>query len=106
QPWSAYANDPLANGFRQRLIPALRDYLKECLPEYLVPSTWMVLQQLPLTPNGKLDRRALPPPQSRGEELGEYTAPRTELERVLADIWAEVLRVDRVGAHDNFFDLG
>jgi amino acid adenylation domain-containing protein len=106
KPWGAYANDPLENSFRQQLIPQLREYLKGRLPEYMVPSGWMVLKQLPLTPNGKLDRRALPAPQSRPEEVGEYVAPRTELERMLADIWAQVLRVDQVGVQDNFFELG
>lgn len=106
KPWSAYANDPLENSLRQQLIPQLREHLREQLPEYMVPAAWMVLKQLPLTPNGKIDRRALPAPQSRSEEMGEYVAPCTELERTLADIWAEVLRVDQVGAQDNFFELG
>jgi amino acid adenylation domain-containing protein len=106
RPWSAYASDPLEQSFRQQLIPRLREYLKGRLPEYMIPSAWMALKQLPLTPNGKLDRRALPVPQSRPEELGEYIAPRTELERTLASIWAQVLRVDQVGVQDNFFELG
>jgi amino acid adenylation domain-containing protein len=106
RPWAAYANDPLENGFRQQLIPQLREYLKARLPEHMVPSAWMALRQLPLTANGKLDRNALPTPQSRPEEMGEYVAPRTELERTLAEIWAQVLRVDQVGIHDNFFELG
>lgn len=106
KPWSVYANDPLENGYRQQIIPQLREYLKGRLPEYMIPSTWMVVKQLPLTPNGKLDRRALPAPLGRGEELGEYISPRTELERTLADIWAQALRVDQVGVQDNFFDLG
>jgi acyl carrier protein len=106
KPWSAYANDPLEHSFRQQLIPQLREYLKGRLPEYMIPSAWMTLKQLPLTPNGKVDRRALPAPQSRLEEMGEYIAPRTDLERTLADIWAQVLRVDQVGVQDNFFELG
>jgi amino acid adenylation domain-containing protein len=104
--WSAYANDPLENGLRQRLIPQLREYLKGRLPEYMIPSAWMVLKQMPLTPNGKLDRRALPAPQGRPEETGEYIAPQTEVERTLAGIWAELLNVDQVGVQDNFFELG
>jgi amino acid adenylation domain-containing protein len=106
QPWSAYANAPLDNSLRQQLIPQLREYLKGRLPEYMVPSAWVVLRQLPLTPHGKLDRHALPVPESRSDEMGEYVQPRTELERALADIWAQVLRVDQVGIHDNFFELG
>jgi acyl carrier protein len=84
----------------------LRAYLKGRLPEYMIPSAWVVLKELPLTPSGKLDRRALPSPQRRPEEVGEYIAPRTELERTLAAIWAQLLRVDHVGVRDNFFELG
>lgn len=105
-PWRAYANDPLENSRRQQLIPQLRDYLKERLPEYMIPAAWMLLKQLPLTPNGKVDRRALPAPHGRPEDAGEYVAPSTELERKLASIWAQVLHVDQVGMRDNFFDLG
>jgi amino acid adenylation domain-containing protein len=106
KPWSAYATDPLEYSFRQQLIPQLRESLSERLPGHMIPSAWIVLKELPLTPNGKLDRRALPAPQSRTEEMGEYIAPRTELERTLADIWAQILQLDQVGAHDNFFELG
>ncbi len=104
--WGAYANDPLENSFRQQLIPQWREHLKACLPEYMLPSAWMVLKELPLTSNGKLDRRALPAPQIRGEELGEYVAPSDPDEQAMADIWAQLLRVDRVGVRDNFFELG
>jgi amino acid adenylation domain-containing protein/thioester reductase-like protein len=106
KPWSAYANDPLENGIRQQLIPRLREYLAELLPEYMVPSAWMVLKQLPLSPNGKIDRRALPIPHSRPEELDGYIAPSSEMERTLANIWSQVLRVDQIGVQDNFFELG
>ena len=102
----AYANDPLASEFRQQLIPQLREYLKELLPDYMIPSAWLVLNQFPLTPNGKVDRRALPNPQGRPEELGEYIAPSTDAERTIADIWAQVLQLDQVGMEDNFFELG
>jgi amino acid adenylation domain-containing protein len=104
--WREYANDPLESSFRQQLIPQLREYLKERLPEYMVPSAWMALKQLPLTPSGKVDRQALPTPHSRPEEMGEYLPPRTDLERALAEIWAQMLRVDQVGVQDNFFELG
>lgn len=83
----------------------LREYLKERLPESMVPSAVMTLEELPLTPNGKVDRRALPAPHGR-PKAAAYEAPRTELERALARIWAEVLRVPQVGIHDNFFELG
>ncbi|MFC4311650.1 phosphopantetheine-binding protein, partial [Steroidobacter flavus] len=59
-----------------------------------------------LTPNGKVDRRALPNPQGRPEELGEYVPPRTELEQALADVWIQLLQIDQVGVQDNFFDIG
>jgi amino acid adenylation domain-containing protein len=106
KPWCEFANDPMESGTRQQLVPELREHLKSRLPDYMIPSAWMVLKELPLTHNGKLDRRALPVPQSRPEEMGEYVAPRTELERTLTEIWAQVLRVDQVGVQDNFFELG
>lgn len=106
EPLTAYTNDPLAVSLNHQLIPTLRAYLKECLPEYMAPSAWVLLSQLPLNQNGKADRRALPDPHSRPEEAGEYIAPASELERTLATIWGQILRVDQVGAKDNFFDLG
>ena len=71
----------------------------------MAPSAFVVLDALPLTPNGKIDRRALPEPE-RVEPERPYTAPRTPEETTLADIWADVLHVERVGVHDNFFELG
>jgi len=81
---------------------------REKLPEYMVPSAFVALEQLPLTPNGKVDRRALPPPeQDQPEAAVGYVAPRTALEEQLAAIWAEVLGRERVGVRENFFfDLG
>jgi amino acid adenylation domain-containing protein len=85
----------------------LREFLKEKLPEFMVPSTFVALEALPLTPSGKVDRRALPAPEGDRPELQEaYLAPRTHTEEVLADVWAQVLGLDRVGVHDNFFELG
>jgi acyl carrier protein len=85
----------------------LRNFLKEKLPDYMVPSAFVLLDRLPLNPNGKVDRRALPAPEQTRPELDEaYAAPRTEIEEMLAGIWAEVLKLERIGIHDNFFDLG
>ena len=84
---------------------ALRDRLRQSLPEYMVPSAFVPLQALPLTPNGKLDRRALPAPEL-GPAEEKYVAPRRPLEAALAEIWAEVLGCARVGVKENFFDLG
>ncbi len=85
----------------------LRSYLKERLPDYMVPQTFMVLDALPLLPNGKVDRRALPAPGSMRPDLEKlYVAPRTEIQEVLAAIWSQVLGIEQIGIHDNFFDLG
>jgi amino acid adenylation domain-containing protein len=89
------------------LAPELRDFLKERLPDYMVPSAFVVLEALPLTPNGKVDRRALPMPTAlQRETSAEFVVPRTPVEVELARIWADVLGVERVGVNDNFFELG
>jgi amino acid adenylation domain-containing protein len=106
KPWSAYATNPLESGLVQQLVPRLREHLRARLPEHMIPATWMLLKQLPLTPSGKVDRRALPDVQDRTEDAGEYVPPESETERVLAEIWAQVLRVDQIGLQDNFFELG
>ncbi|HLM68681.1 MAG TPA: amino acid adenylation domain-containing protein, partial [Longimicrobium sp.] len=84
---------------------SLRAHLRQRLPEYIVPAAFVPMDVLPLTPNGKLDRRALPAPAGGGSERA-YVPPRTPTEQVLAGIWAEVLTLERVGAEDDFFDLG
>ncbi|KAB8321062.1 non-ribosomal peptide synthetase [Tolypothrix campylonemoides VB511288] len=84
----------------------LRAFLRQKLPEYMVPSAFVVLDTLPLTPNGKLDRRALPKPFEQPELSGRFVAPRTPTEEILAKIWREVLHLEQVGIHDNFFELG
>ena len=89
-----------------RPAPAeLRAHLAARLPEWMVPAAFVAMDDFPRTPNGKLDRRALPEPEA-GPEAGAYEAPRTEVEERIAAIWAEVLRVERVGVRDDFFALG
>jgi len=88
-------------------VGELRRFLKEQLPDYMVPSAFVMLEALPLTPNGKIDRRALPAPDSTGiESESIFVASRTPVEAALVGIWAEVLKLERVGIQDNFFDLG
>ncbi|HEX2195978.1 MAG TPA: amino acid adenylation domain-containing protein, partial [Actinomycetota bacterium] len=88
-------------------VPELRDFLRGVLPSHMVPSVYVSLDELPLTPAGKLDRAALPAPDAERPDLGgEYDEPGTETEKVLAEIWAEVLGLERVGRTDDFFDLG
>jgi amino acid adenylation domain-containing protein/non-ribosomal peptide synthase protein (TIGR01720 family) len=105
--WERYANDPGEGDFRARLVPRLRAYLSANLPEYLVPSVFVLLRALPVTANGKVDRAALPAPSSA--QLGgaaDHVAASTEVEQILARIWCAVLGIDRVGIHDKYFELG
>ncbi|TBU87151.1 non-ribosomal peptide synthetase, partial [Stutzerimonas kirkiae] len=96
------SNDP---DWQTTLRSTLRDYLKESLPDYMVPAHLVFLGAMPLTPNGKLDRRALPKPDA-SQLQQEYVAPQSELEQRIAAIWADVLKVEKVGLTDNFFELG
>jgi amino acid adenylation domain-containing protein len=86
-------------------VSDLRSHLKRRLPDYMIPSAFVMLAELPLTPNGKIDRKALPAPGKAATEA-EYVAPRTLVEEMLAGILADVLKVDRAGSNDNFFELG
>ncbi len=107
KPWSCYANQPLQGKVAQKLIPLLRNFLQEKLPDYMVPGAFVLLDALPLTPNGKVDRLALPAPDAARPDLREdFVAPRTPIEEVLAGIWSQVLGVERVGIHDKFLELG
>ncbi|MEO1376010.1 MAG: amino acid adenylation domain-containing protein [Cyanobacteria bacterium J06635_10] len=88
-------------------VNELRGFLKQKLPEYMLPSAFIVLDALPLTPNGKIDRRALPAPDNQRPELtASFLAPQSEMEQQIAKLWQEVLHLDQVGINDNFFDLG
>jgi amino acid adenylation domain-containing protein len=103
----AYANTPLLGAYTRRLIPELRSFAKRNLPDYMVPSAFVLMDSFPLLANGKLDRAALPPPDSvRTETAGLLVLPRSETEAVVARIWAGMLGLERVGVNDNFFDLG
>jgi amino acid adenylation domain-containing protein len=88
-------------------VGELRDYLKQKLPEYMVPSIFIIIDNLPRLANGKIDRNALPPPDGSRPVLDyEFVTPRTEIEEMVAQVWRELLRLDRLGVYDNFFDLG
>ncbi|MEL5961340.1 hypothetical protein AADR41_42605, partial [Streptomyces sp. CLV115] len=85
----------------------LRTHLQRQLPDYMVPSTYLTLDHLPLTPNGKVDTKALPAPDGHRPELATtYTAPRNSTEEIITGVWSDVLGIDTIGIHDNFFELG
>ncbi|WP_302475267.1 non-ribosomal peptide synthase/polyketide synthase [Pseudomonas koreensis] len=93
-----------ADAVTDGLCERLREQLKASLPDYMVPAHLMLLERMPLTPNGKLDRKALPDPGA--EQRQDYVAPHTDLEKAVAKIWQDVLKIERVGLTDNFFELG
>ncbi|MGI5531262.1 amino acid adenylation domain-containing protein [Streptomyces syringium] len=106
-PPERYANQPAEAHRRRELVPRLRDFLKERVPAYMLPSAYVVLDGLPLTPNGKVDRQALPVPDpERSVRQKGYVAPSTPTEYAVTELCASVLGLERVGAEDNFFDLG
>jgi amino acid adenylation domain-containing protein len=93
--------------FKPPTIAELRSFVKQKLPDFMVPSVFVILESLPLTPNGKVDRKALPAPGPADFDLpGSSAAPRTLIEEVLVEIWSSVLGLKRVGIEDNFFELG
>jgi acyl carrier protein len=103
----SYANNPMNVAISRILIPELRRVAGARLPEYMVPSAFVILEKLPLTENGKVDRKALPAPdQSRRDVQQGFVPPRTPAEEMVAAIWADVLRLERVGVLDDFFELG
>ena len=103
-PWDSYSNNPLQARVASHLVPRLQTYLAEKLPEYAIPSAFVVLESLPVSPNGKLDRRALS--QLEVIKSGNYVEPANALQETLVKIYAEVLGLQRVGIKDNFFSLG
>ncbi len=84
----------------------LRQFLQDKLPGYMIPSNYITLEEFPLTPNRKIDRKALPSPDNNRPKLENYVIPSSEIEREIAQIWQQVLQVEKIGIHDNFFDLG
>lgn len=101
------ASHPLRTEVGERVLPNLRSYLQQQLPDYMVPAAFVAVDSLPLTPSGKVDRLALPAPDNRRPELKEvYAAPQNELEQKMERVWRDVLFLDRVGMNDNFFELG
>jgi microcystin synthetase protein McyA len=107
RPWHSYANNPLQPTLSNQLVPQLRNYLSTRLPDYMLPSAYVLLESLPLTPNGKLDRCALPIPECSRPELAiDLVLPQSDAEQIIAQVWQEVLQLDIVGINDNFFDLG
>ena len=98
---------PRTPGADAQVIPQLRQFLQSKLPEHMLPNVFVGLEILPLTPNGKIDRNALPQPDAlRRDLLTHYVAPRTLVEKQIAEIWSQVLKLDPVGINDNFFELG
>ena len=103
--WRQRANNPLQASYARRLLPQLRAYLTDRLPEYMVPSAFVFLDRIQLLPNGKVDRRALPPPDAPVNRT-MLLPPRDDIEERMVAIWSEVLGVRNVSRTDNFFDLG
>ncbi len=104
QPGHAIETDTPA---QEKLLTDLREHLRERLPEHMMPAAFVVMPEFPLNPNGKVDKKALPAPEFRTQTMrARHVAPRDHLERMLAGIWSQLLGVEDIGVHDNFFDLG
>jgi amino acid adenylation domain-containing protein/thioester reductase-like protein len=105
--WHQFANQPFQADQLQDLVPRLRNFLQQRLPDYMVPSAFVIMDSLPLTPNGKIDRRALPEPKQQDLSTRKnFIAPRTAVEQKLASIWQQILGIEVIGVTDNFFELG
>ncbi len=88
-------------------VSQLRNFLKENLPDYMIPADFVVMDKLPLTANGKVDKKALPSPEDlRSQIADDYVMPQTEAERLIASVWQEILQINNVGIYDNFFEIG
>jgi amino acid adenylation domain-containing protein len=96
----------IGNGQVELSAAQLRQHLSSVLPEYMVPSAFVTMDEFPLTPNGKLDRQNLPVPDRAAVIVREYEPPEGDVEQAIAGIWQDLLHIDRVGRHDNFFELG
>ena len=95
-----FQNDPVSTN-------ELRQYLKDRLPEYMVPTSFVILEELPVTSNGKIDKKALVEKElTRNELESKFVLPQSDKEKVLAKIWQEIIGIDKIGVHDNFFELG
>jgi amino acid adenylation domain-containing protein len=105
-PLERYTNLPLRNRLYAQLIPSLKAALANALPDYMVPSAYVLMDAIPLNANGKTDLAALPAPEGGVPEGRAYVAPRTEWERIVAGVWRDVLGIERIGIEDNFFALG
>ncbi|NER99115.1 MAG: tubC protein, partial [Symploca sp. SIO1B1] len=107
KPWTDYTNNPLYGKLVQKLVPQVRQFVQQKLPNYMMPQAFVLLNALPLTPNGKVDRKALPKPDTATRNLSTgFTLPRNPIEAQLVQIWGEVLGIERIGVKDNFFELG
>jgi hypothetical protein len=104
--WSDYANHPLQQKLARQLPPQLRPFLQQKLPDYMVPSAFILLNELPLDPNGKVDRVRFRAAALATRTEATFVSPRTPTEELLAGVWAELLGMEQVGIRDNFFDLG
>jgi natural product biosynthesis luciferase-like monooxygenase protein len=105
-PWTRYSNQPARTTADDGLIPELRAHLRKRLPDSMLPGVIVILDALARTPSGKLDRKGLPAPDRTRKAAVKYTAPANEIEEKIAAVWREVLNLEQVGTHDNFFDLG
>ncbi|HLG65326.1 MAG TPA: amino acid adenylation domain-containing protein [Ktedonosporobacter sp.] len=106
--WLKYANNPLQRKITRWVLPQLRDFLKERLPDHMVPAHFVALEHLPLTTNGKIDRKALPAPEEHllNWQHEQFVEPQTAIEKSLATIWSDLLLRSRISIADNFFELG